>query len=86
MFTKHDLPDEVGGYGLEAPDDERVGLGALDKAVNDLPDRERFIVVMHYFDGLRMKDIGHLLGVSEPRVSQLHARAIKRLKGLTKID
>ena len=35
---------------------------------------------MHYFDGVRFKDIGKLLGVSEPRISQLHTRAIQRLR------
>ena len=35
---------------------------------------------MHYFDGVKFKDIGAELGVSEPRVSQLHARALCRLR------
>jgi RNA polymerase sigma factor for flagellar operon FliA len=54
----------------------------LEGAVAQLPERERTIVAMHYFEGVRFKDIGALLGVSEPRISQLHARAIGRLRDL----
>ncbi len=51
-------------------------------AIDRLPERERTIVRMHYFQGARFKDIGELLGVSEPRVSQLHTRAMGQLKKL----
>lgn len=61
---------------LEARDTYR----ALVRAMEQLPDRERQIVGMHYFEGVKLKDIGAHLGVSEPRVSQLHARALGRLK------
>lgn len=54
----------------------------LTRAVDQLPERERNIVAMHYFRGVRFKDLGQLLGVSEPRVSQLHSRAMSRLRGL----
>jgi RNA polymerase sigma factor for flagellar operon FliA len=60
-------------------------LGTHDElrgAVDQLPERERMIVSKHYFEGVRLKDIGALLGVSEPRISQLHSRAIGRLRGL----
>jgi RNA polymerase sigma factor FliA len=52
----------------------------LEWAVSQLPDRERLIVSMHYFDGVLFKEIGALLGVSEPRISQLHARAMEKLR------
>ncbi|MBI2895209.1 MAG: sigma-70 family RNA polymerase sigma factor [Deltaproteobacteria bacterium] len=53
---------------------------ALVQAVDRLPERERTIVRLHYFEGVRFKDIGQLLGVSEPRISQLHSRALGRLR------
>ncbi|HWZ91260.1 MAG TPA: sigma-70 family RNA polymerase sigma factor [Polyangiaceae bacterium] len=52
----------------------------LAKAVEQLPERERHIVSQHYFRGVKFKDLGAELGVSEPRISQLHSRAIQRLK------
>ena len=36
----------------------------------------------HYFRGVKFKDLGAELGVSEPRISQLHSRAMRRLKTL----
>jgi RNA polymerase sigma factor for flagellar operon FliA len=54
----------------------------LAKAVELLPERERHIVSSHYFRGVKFKDLGAELGVSEPRISQLHSRAIARLKEL----
>ncbi len=52
----------------------------LVKTVARLPARECHIVSQHYFRGVKFKDLGAELGISEPRVSQLHARAIRRLK------
>ncbi len=54
----------------------------LSRAVDQLPDRERHIVAAHYFRGVKFKDLGLELGVSEPRISQLHSRAMQRLKGI----
>jgi RNA polymerase sigma factor FliA len=63
---------------FEAKDQYR----ALQVAMEKLPPRERQIVRRHYFDGVKFKDIGVELKVSEPRVSQLHARAIGRLRSI----
>ena len=52
----------------------------LAEAMDQLPERERRIVAMHYFRGVKFKDLGEMLGVSEPRISQLHSRAMSRLK------
>lgn len=53
---------------------------ALAQAISELPERERVIVGRHYFEGVKFKDIGAELGVSEPRISQLHSRALGRLR------
>src|SRR5262249_370892 len=60
----------------------RSEVCALTRAVERLPDRERRIVAMHYYEGMKFKEIGAELGVSEPRISQLHARALHRLRWL----
>lgn len=52
----------------------------LAAAVDRLPNRERHIVAAHYFRGVKFKDLGTELGVSEPRISQLHSRAMKLLR------
>lgn len=53
---------------------------SLARAVDQLPSRERHIVAAHYFRGIKFKDLGTELGVSEPRISQLHSRAMQRLR------
>ena len=60
----------------EAKETGQMLAHALDK----LPERERKVIGMYYFDDAKYKEIGAELGVSEPRVSQLHARALGRLK------
>lgn len=49
-------------------------------AIEDLPARERLVVVAHYYDGRKLADIGRELGVTESRVCQLHRRALKMLQ------
>ena len=52
----------------------------LTKVVGDLPERERYVIVAHYFEGVQFKAIAQVLGVSEPRISQLHTRAVDLLR------
>jgi RNA polymerase sigma factor for flagellar operon FliA len=61
---------------------ERREHEALHAAVAELPEREREIVQMRYFQGLPSKAIAQAMGLSEARISQLHARATSRLKEL----
>lgn len=53
----------------------------LARAVDQLPERERQIVSLYYHEELTMKEIGHVLGVTESRISQLHTRAMLRMRG-----
>ena len=50
------------------------------RAMAALPEREQRIIRLYYFEEATMKQIGRAIGVNESRVSQLHARAIQRLK------
>jgi RNA polymerase sigma factor for flagellar operon FliA len=59
---------------------ERREHEALHAAVEQLPEREREIVQMRYFQGMPSKAIAQAMGLSEARISQLHARATARLK------
>ncbi len=53
----------------------------LEKAVLGLPEQERIVLVLYYYENLMLKEIGQVLGVSESRVSQVHAKALSRLRG-----
>ncbi len=58
--------------------------GILANAIRRLPEREKIVIGLYYYDGLTLKEIGEVLGVTESRVSQLHTKAILRLKGRIK--
>lgn len=53
---------------------------ALQEAIASLPKREATLVTLYYFEGLTMKEIGQVLGVTEARICQLHAQSIHRLR------
>src|ERR1700712_468640 len=53
---------------------------ALGEAIQRLPERERLVVSLYYYEELTLREIGEVLGVTESRVSQLHTKAILRLK------
>jgi RNA polymerase sigma factor for flagellar operon FliA len=83
-----DLPEaQANGFADESiasPDaaiEQHMDRIMLERAVSTLPEREGNIVAWHYFEGVPFKTIAVRLGVSEPRVSQLHSRAMERLRG-----
>src|SRR5262249_20515567 len=53
---------------------------ALSEAIARLPEREKLVVTLYYYEELTLREIGEVLGVTESRVSQLHTKAILRLK------
>lgn len=52
----------------------------LGEAIAKLPEREKLVVTLYYYEELTLREIGEVLGVTESRVSQLHTKAILRLK------
>jgi len=53
---------------------------AIGEALARLPEREKLVVTLYYYEELTLREIGEVLGVTESRVSQLHTKAILRLK------
>lgn len=54
------------------------------EAINDLPEKQRLVLSLYYYEDLNLKEIGRVLDVTESRVSQLHTQAILRLKAKLK--
>jgi RNA polymerase sigma factor for flagellar operon FliA len=50
------------------------------EAINSLPEKEKKILILYYYEDLTLKEIGQVLEVTESRVSQLHTKAILRLR------
>ena len=52
----------------------------LADAIDELPEKERMVLTLYYYEELTMKEIGLTLGVVESRVSQIHSSAVVRLR------
>jgi RNA polymerase sigma factor for flagellar operon FliA len=64
---------------------EAMNLDQMYRIVADsieaLPEKERLVISLYYYDELTMKEIGEILDITESRVSQIHTKAILRLRG-----
>ncbi|HHY04991.1 MAG TPA: FliA/WhiG family RNA polymerase sigma factor [Thermoanaerobacterales bacterium] len=53
----------------------------LSQAINNLQDKEKMVITLYYYEGLTFKEIAKVLNLSQGRISQLHTKAILRLRG-----
>ena len=49
-------------------------------AIARLPEREKLVIALYYYENLTLREIGEVLGVTESRVSQMHTKAVLRLR------
>jgi RNA polymerase sigma factor for flagellar operon FliA len=59
---------------------------ALAVAIDELPEKEKMVISLYYWDELTMKEIGKVLDITESRVSQIHSRAVIRLRSKLRKD
>ena len=82
--------DRLADDKADLPGDQLLaaeGRHELMASLNGLPERERMIVTLHYFQGVQLAEIAKSLEVTESRVSQLHTRALKMLRdGLEAVE
>jgi len=71
----HRAPDPIRAMDMSHLKD-RIG-----EALGCLPDRERLILALYYYESFNLREIGEIIGVSESRVSQLHTKAVLRMRG-----
>jgi RNA polymerase sigma factor for flagellar operon FliA len=57
---------------------------ALTQAITELPEKERVVLSLYYFEELTMKEVGKVLNLTESRISQLHTQTVLRLRGKLK--
>jgi RNA polymerase sigma factor for flagellar operon FliA len=75
------LYDENNQVSPEAEFEKKELEDILAKAIQELPHKERIVISLYYYESLTLKEIGKVLDISESRVSQLHSKALLRLKG-----
>jgi RNA polymerase sigma factor for flagellar operon FliA len=87
MERSEDSGDEELAYIPGSPEDDPLFLclkGELKQrlidAIEELPEKERMVLTLYYYEELTMKEIGQTLGVVESRVSQIHSSAVVRLR------
>lgn len=74
VIKDESAPDPVAAFESEELKD------ILADAIEHLSERERTVVALYYYEGLQLKEIGRVLGVTESRASQLHTKAVLRLR------
>jgi len=52
----------------------------LTDAINRLPERERLVITLYYYEGLTLAEIGAVLGVTESRICQIHTKSVMSLR------
>ena len=73
------LADPTGISPESAFQAEETRQGLVD-AINRLPNRERLVVTLYYYEGMTLAEIGDVLGVTESRVCQIHAKTMMSLR------
>jgi RNA polymerase sigma factor for flagellar operon FliA len=91
MERNEDSGEEELAYVPGRPDEDPLFLclrGELEErltdAINNLPERERLVMTLYYYEEMTMREIGLALGVVESRVSQVHASAVVHLRSALK--
>jgi RNA polymerase sigma factor FliA len=69
----------------DAPDPEKLVDASelkdrVAEAIARLPEREKLVIALYYYENLTLREIGEVLGVTESRISQLHTKAVLRLR------
>ena len=99
LLSKEELGDLIGMHDLAEKSSMARSIWAMDpmdsldlrevqevtaKAIERLPKNERTVVALYYYEELTMKEIGRIMGYTESRVSQLHTKAVIRLRNSLK--
>ena len=81
-YSREDILDEISkGNPLNSLVNMEV-KDRLKKAIDQLPEKERLVLSLYYYEEMTMKEAGRVMDLTESRVCQLHAQAVLRLKSI----
>jgi len=92
MFNLINFEDALGGSNPEAdirnrdektPEDELIEKekkAVLIEVIDELPEKERTVITLYYYEGLLLKEIADILNVTESRVSQIHSKVLAKMR------
>ena len=85
-YSREDIMDEISkGNPLNSLVNMEV-KDNLKKAIDQLPEKERLVLSLYYYEEMTMKEAGRVMDLTESRVCQLHAQAVLRLKSSVNIS
>jgi len=82
--SRTSILDRLVGEGSKTPYDaiDKEELrGVLASSIERLPEKEKKVISLYYFSEITMKEIGKILDLTESRVSQIHTKAVTKLRG-----
>ena len=86
VFTKYIFYKQPTFY--EASTEEKVEknemFSILGDIIDDLPEKEKMVITLYYYEELTLKEIAEIIGVSESRVSQIHSKILLNLRSKVK--
>jgi RNA polymerase sigma factor FliA len=85
-YSREDIMEEI---SAGSPLNLLVGMEVKDNlknAIDQLPEKERLVLSLYYYEELTMKEAGRVMDLTESRVCQLHAQAVLRLKSMVKFS
>ncbi|KJS87494.1 MAG: hypothetical protein JM58_03915 [Peptococcaceae bacterium BICA1-8] len=84
FFTLSDfLPDNASPDPIESIEKDEIKMH-LEKALLDLNEKEKLVITLFYYEELTVKEISRILELTEGRISQIHKKAISKMKGKIK--
>jgi RNA polymerase sigma factor for flagellar operon FliA len=77
------LEAEIGNYDENTPEDElleKEKKKILAEVIEELPDKERLLITLYYYEGLLLKEIAEIMRATESRVSQIHSKVLAKMR------
>jgi RNA polymerase sigma factor for flagellar operon FliA len=79
-----DVIEDAANFGPYSMLERKEVKQLLVGGINALPEREKLVIALYYYEGLTLKEIGEVMQISESRVCQIHTEAMLRLRGKLK--